>query len=179
MALETKCILRPNLGTSADVPDVPSRTSMIKAAPEPPEEEAPEPKTMAPEVGDVDGEREMEEVDEGIEESEVENELDHDNEGESEAERPETKRESRNEPKPALKAQQPKSKATSAPSSGAKTRQRPVTDPADISRGVIAQGFATTTARPETPKGKVGSAYMGETLMTHFCVFCAVVVLCS
>ena len=28
MALETKCILRPNLGTSADVPDVPSRTSM-------------------------------------------------------------------------------------------------------------------------------------------------------
>ena len=30
MALETECILRPNLGTSADVPDVPSRTSMIR-----------------------------------------------------------------------------------------------------------------------------------------------------
>ena len=29
MALETECNLRPNLGTSADVPDVPSRTSMI------------------------------------------------------------------------------------------------------------------------------------------------------
>ena len=28
MALETECILRPILGTSADVPDVPSRTSM-------------------------------------------------------------------------------------------------------------------------------------------------------
>ena len=28
MALETECILRPNLGTSADVADVPSRTSM-------------------------------------------------------------------------------------------------------------------------------------------------------
>ena len=29
MELETECILRPNLGTSADVPDVPSRTSMV------------------------------------------------------------------------------------------------------------------------------------------------------
>ena len=28
MVLETERILRPNLGTSADVPDVPSRTSM-------------------------------------------------------------------------------------------------------------------------------------------------------
>ena len=30
MAFETECILRPNLGTSADVPDVPSPTSMQK-----------------------------------------------------------------------------------------------------------------------------------------------------
>ena len=29
IALETECILRPNQGTSADVPDVPSRTSMV------------------------------------------------------------------------------------------------------------------------------------------------------
>ena len=29
MALETECILRPNLGTSADVLNVPSRTSML------------------------------------------------------------------------------------------------------------------------------------------------------
>ena len=29
MAFETECISRPNLGTSADVPDVPSHTSMI------------------------------------------------------------------------------------------------------------------------------------------------------
>ena len=29
MALKTECISRPNLGTSADVPDVPSHTSMI------------------------------------------------------------------------------------------------------------------------------------------------------
>ena len=28
MAFETECISRPNLGTSADVPDVPSPTSM-------------------------------------------------------------------------------------------------------------------------------------------------------
>ena len=32
MSLETECILRPNLGTSADVPDVPPRTSMPKVA---------------------------------------------------------------------------------------------------------------------------------------------------
>ena len=32
MALESESILRPNLGTSADVPDVPPRTSMAAAA---------------------------------------------------------------------------------------------------------------------------------------------------
>ena len=37
MTLETECILRPNLGTSAEVPDVPSRTSMpLRPLPPPP-----------------------------------------------------------------------------------------------------------------------------------------------